>query len=233
MAVIEQTVVAGVREKLAALPQSESAELNDVDLCSQRGDLRFFLRDYAGAVADYRRMVELDASLDASHWRLGIALFMAGHPEEAAGQFDRYHSFDDVDRENGIWRYLSHCRAFGQERAAKELLRYQKDDRPPFGEVYRMFDGTMSVDQVQQAISPDLPPSAQAPRRFYTDLYVGMYHLVRDQPEPARLALQRAVLNPWGRTAGYGPRYMWQVARVQLQELNEDAAEQPQSPGQE
>ncbi|MCA9065880.1 MAG: hypothetical protein KDA96_22585, partial [Planctomycetaceae bacterium] len=208
-----------LRKELATLPDEPSSELKSVSACSRRGDARFFLRDYQGAVDDYKRMVELDESLDASHWRLGIALFMANQPDDAAAQFDRYHAFDNVDRENGIWRYLSHCRASGRERAARELLKYEKDDRPPFAEVYRLFDGSMSVQQVQDAIPKGLAPSDRLAREFYTDLYVGFYELVCDHPEAARNALQKAVTNTWPRNAGFGPRYMWHVARVQYIDL--------------
>ncbi|HUG20811.1 MAG TPA: hypothetical protein VMM56_17610, partial [Planctomycetaceae bacterium] len=43
-----------------------------VDLYSRRGDLRFFLGEFEGSVADYERMVKLDPSLAKSHWRRGI-----------------------------------------------------------------------------------------------------------------------------------------------------------------
>ncbi|MCP4505045.1 MAG: hypothetical protein GY826_01455, partial [Fuerstiella sp.] len=68
---------------------------------SRRGDALFFLGRCQESVAEYQAMVKLDPSLDASHWRLGIALFFAGQPAKAAAQFDKYHSFDNVDRENG------------------------------------------------------------------------------------------------------------------------------------
>ncbi len=100
------------------------------------------------AESDYLEMVTLKPELDASHWRLGIAMFFANHPEQAAEQFDKYNSFDNVDRENGIWRYLSHYRAFGKEEARRQLLRYEKDDRPPFKEVYRLFDGSLTAEEV-------------------------------------------------------------------------------------
>ena len=66
-------------------------------------------------MADYNRIVELSPQRDASHWQRGIAYFYAKDYKSAAGQFERYHSFDNVDRENGIWRYLSQHKAYGKD----------------------------------------------------------------------------------------------------------------------
>ena len=42
---------------------------------SGRGDMRLFLGDFEGAKSDYEKMIQLDPSLEVSHWRLGIAYF--------------------------------------------------------------------------------------------------------------------------------------------------------------
>jgi lipoprotein NlpI len=170
-------------------------------------------------VDEYSAMVRLDPSTDASHWRLGIALFFAERPGEAVAQFEKYHSFDDVDRENGIWRYLSQYRATDAGTAQKELLRYNKDDREPFPAVYRLFDGSLSPQQALAQIPADLPAAERDKRLFYTELYIGMHLVVKQKLPEARDYLARAVSRTWPRTAGYGPNYMWHVARVQLNEL--------------
>ncbi|MCH2212276.1 MAG: hypothetical protein MK110_13310 [Fuerstiella sp.] len=190
-----------------------------VSIHSRRGDARMFLRDYKQAVEEYLAMVKLQPELDASHWRLGIALFFNGQPETAAAQFDKYHSFDDVDRENGIWRFLCHYRAFGAERAAKELLRYEKDDRQPFPVVYRLFDGSVTPEEALEQVSESLPASERDKRLFYTELYIGLLKTVQDDRVAARDALRSATSREWPRTAGFGPAYMWQVGRMQFDEL--------------
>src|SRR5204863_5187651 len=125
----------------------------DVDLYSRRGDANFFRGKFAEAVADYEKMVELKPDLDASHWRKGIACFYAQRYKDAAHQFEIYHSFDNVDRENGIWRFLSQAKSMGLTEARKGLLQYKKDDREPFPDVYRMFAGEMTGAQVLQRIT--------------------------------------------------------------------------------
>lgn len=213
---------ARLREKLSELNDQVSQRPNGVDGYSARGDVRFFLGEFAGAVEDYSKMVELVPSTDTSHWRRGIAFFYAGRFADAAAQFERYHAFDNVDRENGIWRYLSMYKAHGQERARQELLRYEKDDREPFGDVYRLFSGEISPDQILQRIrDAEIPETEREKRRFYAELYIGLNELVEGRTNTAREHLAAAVACQWPRRAGYGPHYMWQVARVQAALLSQ------------
>ena len=114
---LNNALTTSLETQLKNLPAIKSDDPESVNAYSTRGDLQMFLGRFAEAEADYQKMVPLKPELDVSHWRLGIAKYFAGHPEQAAGQFDRYHSFDNVDRENGIWRYLSHRVAFGKETA--------------------------------------------------------------------------------------------------------------------
>ncbi len=209
--------------ELDAAEKIVAADPQNVNGYSQRGDARFFLGQFAEAVADYDKMVELDAELDDSHWRRGIAWFYAERFDQAADQFERYHSFDDVDRENGIWRYLSQYKAKGQETARKGLLKYKKDDREPFPSVYRLFAGEIEPESILDAISKaKISDEEREKRLFYAELYIGLNAAVDDQPDVARTHLREAVKNEWGRTAGYGPHYMWQVGRLHYELLTND-----------
>jgi lipoprotein NlpI len=207
-----------IREASAVLEQNP----RDLTAYSRRGDAYFFSGQFAAAIADYDRMVELDPSLDAAHWRRGIACFYAGRYADAAAQFERYHTFDNVDRENGIWRYLSQVKAQGKEQARAGLLKYAKDDREPFPAVYEMFAGRMSAEQILEQIArADISPAEREKRRFYADLYIGLYEWVEERPESAQRHLARAVRNSWGPQGGYGPHYMWHVARLHEASLRE------------
>ena len=195
---------------------------------SKRGDAYFFLGRFSEAVADYDKMIELDESLLDSHWRRGIALFYVGRFEDAAGQFQRYHSFDQIDRENGIWRYLSQHQAFGRSKAHEGLLLYKKDDREPFPAVYRLFAGEISPDQILKEISvAEISKQEREKRMFYAHLYIGLNYAVENENQLAQKHLAIATSNDWGPVAGYGPTYMWHVARLheQLLRLNLSKAE--------
>ena len=211
------------RQVLRENPPPAATAPDAVQVHLRRGDARFFLRQFSEAVDEYQAMIRLRPELDASHWQLGIALYFADRPEEAAAQFDRYHTFDDVDRENGIWRFLCHHRAFGVEHAARQLLQYRKDDREPFPAVYQLFDGTLTPDEALRLIPADLSARERDKRLFYTELYIGMLATVRRERAAAELALRKAVSRQWPRTAGYGPHYMWHVARLQLRRLQQQS----------
>jgi outer membrane protein assembly factor BamB len=192
-------------------------EPKDVDGHSRRGDQRFFAGDFAGALADYDRMVELEAGQGAQHWRRGIAAFYAGKYEVAARQFEAYHSYDDVDRENGIWRYLSQHRAYGAAKAREGLLKYKKDDREPFPAVYALFEGKTTAEAVLAGIAQAAIDEEEREKRlFYAELYIGLNLGVEGKPEEALPHLQKAAANRWAPKAGYGPAWMWHVAQVNV-----------------
>ena len=213
-------------EHLSGLEQRLEAELvaatrrmipgsENVSHYSRRGDALFFLARFDEAVADYDRMVELDGTLAETHWRRGIALFYAGRFPAAASQFEKYHSFDKIDRENGIWRYLSQYRAHGQKVARAGLLMYDKDDREPFPSVYKLFGGTMVPSQILEQIEwADVSTEERQKRLFYAHLYTGLNDAVEGDALQARHHLRLSTLNPWALTAGYGPAYMWHVGRL-------------------
>jgi lipoprotein NlpI len=199
-------------ERLAAQIEKKP---DSVDLYSRRGDLLFFRGRFVDAVSDFDRMIELAPDLETSHWRRGIAYFYAERYKDAARQFEIYHSFDNVDRENGIWRYLSQVKSVGKEEARKGLLKYEKDDREPFPDVYRLFAGKLTGEQVLEAIAvAKVAPEEREKRLFYAELYVGLNDFVDGRAESAEKHLRAAVRNRWGEKAGGGPGWMWQVGRV-------------------
>jgi lipoprotein NlpI len=214
-----QTALRESEEKLTAEIQDAP---QDVDLYSRRGDARFFQGKFADAVADYEEMVKLDEKLDTSHWRKGIAYFYAEDYDKAAHQFEIYHTFDNVDRENGIWRYLSQVKSIGRDKARNNLLKYAKDDREPFPAVYKLFAGEITPEEILEGIaSAEITKEDRAKRLFYAELYIGLNYFVEEEPEKAQAHLAAAVKNEWPRKAGYGPNYMWHVGRLQEEILRQ------------
>ena len=195
-------------------------EPKSVESYSHRGDALFMRGRFADSLADYEKMVDLDATLDAGHWRRGIAYFYAGKYEQASHQFEIYHTHDDVDRENGIWRYLSQVKAHGVEKARKGLLKYAKDDREPFPAVYQLFEGKTTPDKIfEQIRSASVDDEEREKRLFYANLYAGLNLAVENKPDEAAKVLRGAVANTWAPKGGFGPSFMWHVARLQYEEL--------------
>ena len=200
----------------------------NVQLYSARGDAQFFLGQFKQAVADYDKMVELDSSWNTKHWRRGIAYFYAGDSKKAAHQFEVYHTFDDVDRENGIWRFLSQTKAHGIEKARRGLLKYQKDDREPFPAVYRLFAGETTPDKILKQIqAAKISDTDRQIRLFYAHLYIGLNHAVENRPKESAQHLKQATANKWAPRASYGPKFMWHVGRLHYDRLAKSEANQP------
>ena len=192
---------------------------------SSRGDMRLFLGNFEGARMDYEKMIEIKPALEVSHWRLGIAYFYLEEYEKAARQFEIYHNYDAVDRENGIWRFMSQFKSKGLKTAREGLLKYEKDDRPPYPLLYEMFAGRLHPDEVFTRIEAvNYPQDYRERVLFHATLYVGIYlELVVNNQEIATNLLKKAFENKYGQSTG---TYMWQVARLhyfQILERNKSA----------
>ena len=94
-----------VRERM--ISEELKNNLENSSLYSSRGDMNLFLGRFEQARSDYEMMIQIKPELEVSHWRLGIAYYYLGDFEKAAKQFEIYHNYDAVDRENGIWRFMS------------------------------------------------------------------------------------------------------------------------------
>lgn len=184
----------------------------DINAYSRRGDARLFLGKFSGAVADYEKMIELDSDLEVSHWRLGIAYYYVNRFDQAARQFEIYHSYDHVDRENGIWRFMSQTQFKNMDIARKGLLKYEKTDRPPYPWLYDLYAGNLKPREVFQEIAQaGFPDRYQERVLFHAQLYVGIFLELNGRQKEALKYLRAAVANEYGRATG---TYMWQVARI-------------------
>tara|TARA_B100000029_G_scaffold374702_1_gene369030 strand:+ start:1191 stop:1994 length:804 start_codon:yes stop_codon:yes gene_type:complete len=218
------------KQQVAELTKQIEQQPKRVGFYSRRADAHFFLGNFDKAVADYEKMVELDKSLDTSHWRRGIAWFYAKNFKQAAHQFEIYDSFDNVDRENGIWRFFSQARAYGIKKARQGLLKYKKDDREPFPSVYKLFSETIKPEKILADIkAAKISDSEREKRYFYAQLYIGLDHAIHDRNKKAVVHLREAVGNTWGPRAGFGPHYMWQVGRLHYELLTAKATKDAKS----
>jgi lipoprotein NlpI len=187
---------------------------------SVRGDAYFFLARFHEAVADYVKMLEIDPSLEQTHWRLGLAYYYIGEYKRAQRLFEKGYEVDKNDRENGIWKFLSQARAEELEKAKKELPKYTEFDRDPLPSVYKLFSDEITPAEILREIEDaKIDDTEREKRRFYAELYIGMNHLVRGEEKPAIEHLRKSVANIWGNQSEGGPNYMWHLARVQYELL--------------
>ena len=212
-------------KQVAELTEQIKQQPDRVGFYSRRADAHFFLGQFDKSVSDYEKMVEFDKSLDKSHWRRGIAWFYARDFKKAAHQFEIYDSFDNVDRENGIWRFFSQARAYGLKKARQGLLKYKKDDREPFPSVYKLFSETIKPEKILADIkAAKISDTEREKRHFYAHLYIGLDHAIHNRDKKAVEHLRQSVANTWGPRSGFGPHYMWQVGRLHYELLTAKAA---------
>lgn len=202
-------------ERLAQNPDSQQ-------LLSQRGDVRLFQGRFAEAVADFEKMIALNPALDAPHWRLGIAYYFSGAFEKASRQFQKYHSHDGRDRENGLWKFMADSQSLGLTEARKIMLEYTRFDREPFPALYELFAGNMAVEEFVSILPKGTDGTGREPEsapvrqiRFFGCYYAGVYLSLTGKREDG-LRLVREAVSLFDDTDAdrVGPGYMWRVAVV-------------------
>ena len=213
------------RELAESLTKQIARSPESVGLYSRRGDCYMFLAKFADSEADYEKMIALDPKLFNGHWRLGIAYYYTGKFEKSAKQFEAYDSYNDRDRENGIWQYMAQAKVTDLQEARKTMLKYEEFDREPFPQLYAMFEGgdptngNRVLKEIEEA--QGISDSERQRRLFFAQMYVGIYKEMTGDMQAALDLLRKGAASKWGQTASGGPTYMWQVARLHYEQLAE------------
>lgn len=186
----------------------------------RRGGLRFKLGDFEGSIADFDREIALDPTKGNNHWQRGISYYFARRYEDCRNQFElSYKTVNPNDYENGIFHFLCMAREHGIERARKSLLPIQGDNRVPMNQIYDLYRGRASIEDVLIAAETGTPTAIELKDRlFYGHLYAGLYLDVAGDANAARHHLARAVEN------FQISHFMWDVGRVHLASLGDAPA---------
>jgi lipoprotein NlpI len=137
-------------------------------------------------------------------WQRGIALYYAGRYEDCRRQFESHRTVNPDDVENAVWHFLCVARGESPAKARAALLPVGPDARVPMREVYQMFRGTLTPEQVLSAAG------SQPGALFYAHLYVGLYFEAQGMPARALEHIKIAAADRFEREGGY----MHMVARV-------------------
>ncbi len=198
---------------LEDLDKASTLAGDNAELLDQRGSVYFKLARFGDSLADFDAAIRLDPKRKRGHWKRGITCYYAGHYEDGQIQFELYQTFDDADVENAVWRYLCMARLDGPEVATRDILKIGDYRRVPMRQIYELFAGRMTEDDVLAAARHGRPSDGELNSRlFYAYLYLGLYADVQGRPDDARKLLSQAVEHRIG-------HYMWDVARVHLAEL--------------
>ena len=113
---------------------------------------------------------------------------------------------------------MSQFKSKGLKTAREGLLKYEKDDRPPYPLLYEMFAGRLKPEDVFLRIEQaNYSESFKERVLFHGCLYVGIYlELVDNKKIMAENLLKKAFENKYGQSTG---TYMWQVARLHYFQL--------------
>lgn len=192
-------------------------ELNPrgADAYDHRGSERLKLGEIDAAIADFDRAIELEPAREPGHWKRGIAYYLAGRNAEGRKQFEGYQTVDDNDVENAVWRFLCLAREQSPAAAKKNLLKIKRDRRVPMMEVYELFAGRATSDDVLSAARAGDPEAAELNQRmFYAEYYLGLHAEATGDDKAARRHIERAV-----KEYALPKHYMWDVARVHAELL--------------
>lgn len=203
------------RHKLAVSDFDRVIELapRQAEAFDARGSERLTLGEIDDAIADFDRAIELDPRRAPGHWKRGIAYYYAGRYDEGRRQFEGYQTVDSNDVENAVWRFLCTARQDGVEKARRELLKIKHDRRVPMMEIYALFAGKASADDVLAATKAGNPDDDDLGQRvFYAELYLGLYAEALGDETAARRHLQAAVDHKIS-------HFMWDVAQMHANRL--------------
>lgn len=189
---------------------------NLVEVYNRRGGEHFKLGHIEASIADFDRAIELNPRQEPYHWQRGISYYYAGLYRKGRAQFQSHQQVNANDVENAVWHFLCGARLEGVRQARQALLDIEGDRRVPMMEIYRLFKGEGTIDEVMQvARAGDGDPEARNRQLFYAHLYLGLYHeALGDESEARRnlvLAADRYPVN----------HYMGDVARVHADRLRQ------------
>jgi lipoprotein NlpI len=183
-----------------------------VELYNRRGEANFRAGSIDASITDFNRAIQLEPRIAPHHWQRGISLYYAGRFEDGYKQFELHQTVNPRDVENGVWHFLCRARANGLEDARAHMLPISGDPRVPMAEIWRLFQGKGTVEDVFAAAERG-PASMVPDQLFYAHLYVGLYYEALDQGAQAGEHIRRAAEAP-GAT-----HYMGDVARVHARML--------------
>src|SRR6267143_4151153 len=187
-----------VRGRFYAMAQQHEKSVTDFDAALKlnpdasmayhyRGEERFKLGRFQEAVADFDKYIELVPNEAANHWQRGIACYYAGQYRAGRRQFELHQLVNPDDVENAVWHYMCVARTDGAEKARASLMKIGQDSRVPMMQIYALFGGKGTEEEVLNAARSGEPSPAELKQRFlYAHLYLGLYHEAQGNVEFAR-----------------------------------------------
>jgi lipoprotein NlpI len=203
-------------EAITAFTKALEIEPKASTVYKLRGEERFKVGEVEKSVEDFDRYIALEPQQEPWYWKRGISLYYAGRYEDGRKMFEKHQTVNSSDVENAVWHFMCVARAESFERARAALIPIAEDRRVPMMEIYRLFAGKGSVEDVKKAVQAGNPSGVQMDsRKFYMELYLGLYFEAKGDAKAAYEHIKAAAT---GGTAEYMD-YMGDVAKVHFQRL--------------
>ena len=123
-----------------------------VEVYNRRGSEHFKLGHIEASIADFDRAIELNPGQEPYHWQRGISLLLRRPLREGAGSVPVPSAGQRQRRGERRVAFSLRRPAGGSEaRPRQALLNIEGDRRVPMMEIYRLFRGEGSIDEVMQA----------------------------------------------------------------------------------
>lgn len=192
-------------------------ETRSAQVYQKRGLTHFKLGNIKQSIADFDQFIALVPSQSPYHWQRGISLYYDGKFPQGRAQFELHQTVNLDDVENAVWHYLCVAKANGLERAAELLINIQLDSRIPMMDIYALFAGKGSREDVLKAAAAGNPtPDQLKNQMFYAHFYLGLYEEAHGNEKASLEHIRKAVQNfPQD-------HYMGDVARVHLKLREKD-----------
>jgi lipoprotein NlpI len=136
------------------------------------------------SIAAFDKVIELEPRMEPRHWQRGITYYYAGEYQKGVDQFELHQTVNSQDVENAVWHFICKTRLDGVEAARKALIPIQHDGRVPMEEVWNLFAGKGTVEDVLEAANRSSPYKRQ--QLCYAHLYLGLYYEALEKTELAK-----------------------------------------------
>src|SRR5438876_5983146 len=151
-----------------------------------RAEESFKLGRIKESAADFDKFLELSSDQAPKLWQRGISLYYAGRYEDGQRQFELHQTINSNDVENTVWHFLCLARRAGIDKARASLLKVENDPRVPMTQIYALYAGKGSAEEVMKAAAGKASPADLNERMFYAHLYLGLYFDVAGNEKMAR-----------------------------------------------
>lgn len=168
----------------------------------------FMRGEIMASAAAFDRLVEVAPQFAPQLWQRGIVLYYAARYTDCRRQFESHRLVNPNDVENAAWHFLCVAREESPQSARDALLPVGPDARVPMRQVYDLFAGEITPEDV---VAAGRGPSGE----FFAHLYLGLYAEALGDMATALQHIRTAAADDYRRVGGY----MHSVARVHLQLL--------------